>query len=158
MEPRRTKHPRPHLPTRKATSTGGVVAAENTASERDVLATLPERATFITNPAGLQTHAVIPFNDYVYLLALQAARDALPLLSDPDYKWFTLEEVMTEFAAPKIAATREKKGLTQKQLGAKLGMPQSQVSRMEKNPASVTYRTLQRVAKALGVKINDMLA
>ena len=41
---------------------------------------------------------------------------------------------------------------------AKLGMPQSQVSRLEKHPESVTYRTLQRVAKALGVKVTDLLA
>jgi transcriptional regulator with XRE-family HTH domain len=80
------------------------------------------------------------------------------MLNDPNYEWLTMEEVLTEFAAPKIAAAREKHGLTQKQLGAKLGMPQSQISRLEKHPESVTYRTLQRVAKALGVKVTDLIA
>ena len=53
-----------------------------------------------------------------------------------------MREALTELAAPCIAAARAKKGLTQKQLGAKLGMPQSQISRLEKHPESVTYRTL----------------
>ncbi len=157
MEPRTAKRPRPHLPTGKAATPSGVASRPGATSERDVLATLPERATFLTNTAGRETHAVIPFDDYVYLVALQAARDALPMLTDPNYEWITTEEMLTEFAAPRIAAAREKKGLTQKQLGAKLGMPQSQVSRMEKHPGSVTYRTLQRVAKALGIKVTDML-
>ena len=124
----------------------------------DPSASIATRSSLVHDPSGQCTHALIPHADYIQLLAAEMAERGIEKLDNPNYEWIPFEDVLTEFAAPKIAAAREKKGLTQKQLGAKLGMPQSQVSRMEKNPASVTYRTLQRVAKALGVKINDMLA
>jgi HTH-type transcriptional regulator/antitoxin HipB len=78
--------------------------------------------------------------------------------NDPNYEWQDIEEVLPQFAAPHIAAARKHRGLTQAQLGAKLGMPQSQVSRIESDPESVTYRTLKRVAKALGMTIPDLLS
>lgn len=123
-----------------------------------MLATLEERASLVRGPGGNTTHAIIPFHDYMYLLALKSAINAVPMLDDPNTEWVDFEDMITEFAAPKIAAARVKKGLTQKQLGAKLGMPQSQISRLEKHPESVTYRTLQRVAKALGVKVTGLLS
>jgi DNA-binding Xre family transcriptional regulator len=127
------------------------------ARERDALDTLDQRATFTHNADGRATHATIPFDDYVYLMALRAARDAIPKLEDPNYEWVDWEDALTEFAAPQIAAARKKKGWTQAQLGAKLKMPQSQISRMEKHPESVTYRTLTRIAKALGIPVTGLL-
>ena len=127
------------------------------ADDEDVIRTLPQRASFIMGPDGRPRDAIISYHDYVQIIAIDMARRGEKLLDDPNTEWIPFEDVLTEFAAPKIAAIREKKGLTQKQLGAKLGMPQSQISRMEKKPESVTYKTLQRVAKALGVKVSDML-
>lgn len=124
---------------------------------RDVLATLEERASYLTSSSGDATHAVIPYNDFVYLLALKSAQDAIPMLDDPKAEWIPLEKWMADVAAPGIASIRKRKRLTQKQLGTKLGMPQSQVSRMEKNPEGMTYRTLKRVAKALGVEVSALL-
>ena len=108
-------------------------------------------------PDGRPRDAVIPYDDYIQIIAIDMARRGEKVLDDPNAEWVDFDDFLTEVAAPRIATIREKKGLTQKQLGAKLGMPQSQISRMEKNPESVTYKTLQRVAKALGVKISDML-
>ncbi|MCH7592339.1 MAG: helix-turn-helix transcriptional regulator [Planctomycetes bacterium] len=56
-------------------------------------------------------------------------------------------------AAERIAKARKAKGLTQKQLGEKLNLPQSQISRIERNPDHTTVRTLKRIARALGVDV-----
>jgi transcriptional regulator with XRE-family HTH domain len=45
----------------------------------------------------------------------------------------------------------------QKQLTAKLKMPQSQISRIERNPNHTTVRTLKRIAKALGVEVSALI-
>lgn len=124
---------------------------------KDVLATLPERASFVKGPTGQATHVVIPYDDYMYILAQQAAIAAVPQLEDPNAEWIDADELFASHAAPNIAVWRKKRGWTQKQLGEKLKMPQSQVARMEKTPGSITYKTLQRVAKALGVTTGDLL-
>ena len=43
--------------------------------------------------------------------------------------------------------------MTQKQLAAKAGMAQNAVSRMENGKHSVTLRTVQRIAAALGYAV-----
>lgn len=156
METRRTHSSSAWVPQSKRGAASGM--SVGTASQnRDVLATLSERTSFMTNGAGKTTHAVIPYDDYVYIIALQMAREAVPVLEDPNTEWIDGEELMASFAAPNIAAWRKKRGWTQKQLGAKLKMPQSQVARMEKTPGAITYKTLERVAKALGVATADLL-
>lgn len=144
------------MPQGKRGNAGGMNTAAASAN-RDALATLSQRASFMTDGAGRTTHAVIPYDDYVYLLALDAARAAVPMLEDPNAEWIDAEELIASHAAPNIAVWRKKRGWTQKQLGEKLKMPQSQVARMEKTPGSITYKTLQRVAKALGVTTGDLL-
>jgi transcriptional regulator with XRE-family HTH domain len=47
--------------------------------------------------------------------------------------------------------------LSQTQLGAKLNLPQSQISRIERNPDHTTLRTLKRVARALGVDVRALV-
>ncbi len=155
MEPRRTKHPSPRLPKGATPAARRVSDREE---EQDVIASLPQRASFIMGPDGTPREAIIPYTDYIQIIAGDMARRGEAVLDDPNSEWIELDDFITEFAAPKIAAAREKRGLTQKQLGAKLGMPQSQISRLEKHPESVTYRTLQRVAKALGMKVTELLA
>ena len=62
-----------------------------------------------------------------------------------------------ELAAERIAKARKAKGLTQKQLGEKLNLPQSQISRIERNPDRTTVRTLKRIARALGVDVSSLV-
>lgn len=52
-----------------------------------------------------------------------------------------------------IAAARKKAGLTQTQLARKVGVPQSMISRIERNPDRTTVRTIKRIAKALNVDV-----
>lgn len=88
----------------------------------------------------------------------EALRDANRVIerSKPD-DWVDADEILHELAKSRIAEVREKRGLTQRELGKRLGVPQSQVSRLERNPDSSTLRQLKRVAEALGVAVTDLL-
>jgi len=74
-------------------------------------------------------------------------------LKDPDFReafeGFYLEALIAE----KVQELREKRHWTQKQLAARAGMKQHAVSRIEKGEISLTLRTVQRVAKALGCAV-----
>lgn len=50
-----------------------------------------------------------------------------------------------------IRQTRKKQGLTQEQLGERIGVKKAQISRIESGK-SITYDTLRRVFQALGSK------
>lgn len=52
-----------------------------------------------------------------------------------------------------IAQARKDKHLTQSQLAKKVGMPQSQLARIESGNHNVTLKNLARVAGALDLKI-----
>jgi ribosome-binding protein aMBF1 (putative translation factor) len=78
-------------------------------------------------------------------------------LDDPEDQWVDADELRVELAAERIAAARKAAGLTQKQLGEKLNLPQSQISRIERKPDHTTVRTLKRIAKALGVDVRALI-
>jgi predicted transcriptional regulator len=52
-----------------------------------------------------------------------------------------------------IAEARKKKRLTQAQLAKKVGMPQSQLARIESGNHNVTLKNLARVAGALDLRV-----
>lgn len=58
-----------------------------------------------------------------------------------------------ELAAALIDA-RAKEGLTQKELAARIGIRQSNLSRIETGMVSPTIETLQRIAEGLGKKLD----
>ncbi|WP_435955809.1 helix-turn-helix domain-containing protein [Dryocola sp. BD626] len=49
---------------------------------------------------------------------------------------------------------RERSGLTKSELADKLGINSSSINRLEKNPFSVSMKTLERYASACGAKIS----
>ncbi|HKQ47016.1 MAG TPA: helix-turn-helix transcriptional regulator [Phycisphaerae bacterium] len=57
-----------------------------------------------------------------------------------------------------IAKARKAAGLTQAELAARLKLPQSQISRIERNPDRTTIRTLKRIAKSLGVDVSALVS
>jgi transcriptional regulator with XRE-family HTH domain len=58
----------------------------------------------------------------------------------------------------KVKSLREAKGWSQQQAAEKAGMRDRQAwSRIERGATSVTLETLEKVAKALGVKARDLL-
>lgn len=56
-----------------------------------------------------------------------------------------------DMKANAIVQAREYVGLTQTQLGERLGVPQSTVCRWERRPAMLRLKDLYRIAAALGV-------
>ncbi len=116
------------------------------------------RVSFIVDDHNRTTAVVIPIEDYERFLKADMARVAVQRLENtPDADWIDAGDFALEVAAEQIVAARERAGLTQKQLGKKLGLPQSMISRIERNPDRTTVRTLKRVAKALGVRVSTLI-
>ena len=78
-------------------------------------------------------------------------------LDNPKAKWIDFDDFAAEVAANLLVEARKKAGLTQNQLAAKLKIPQSQISRIERNPDRTTVRTLKRIGRALGVNVGSLL-
>lgn len=57
----------------------------------------------------------------------------------------------------RIRGTRKRAGLTQKELGEKLGISYQTVAQWENDLRNPKYETLQRIASALGVPLVDLL-
>lgn len=54
-----------------------------------------------------------------------------------------------------IRQTRKVKGLTQKELGLKLGVADSVITNYESGKQNLTVDTLQKIAEALGVEVSS---
>lgn len=85
-----------------------------------------------------------------------AAR-AIRTLENAETKWVDVDAVGKLLAGRKLIAVRKSRRLTQIQLGKLVGVPQSQISRLERNPESATIKFLRRVAKALKVDVAELL-
>jgi transcriptional regulator with XRE-family HTH domain len=57
----------------------------------------------------------------------------------------------------KIRMLREKKGISQKEVALKLGVNQSAYSKMEACEERISIENCQKIAKAIGVSISDIL-
>ena len=104
------------------------------------------------------THVLVPVDEYEQLVKAGMVERAIATLHDDDnVEWVDADVFALELAAERIAEARKAAGLTQKQLGDKLGLPQSQISRIERNPDHTTVRTLKRIARALGVDVSALV-
>jgi DNA-binding XRE family transcriptional regulator len=103
------------------------------------------------------THVLVPVEDYEELVKAAMVQEAIAKLEDPNTEWIDFDDAKLQLAADRIAAARKAAGLTQKQLGEKLGLPQSQISRIERNQDRTTVRTLKRIARALKVDVRTLL-
>jgi DNA-binding XRE family transcriptional regulator len=61
-----------------------------------------------------------------------------------------------DFVSERIRTLRKSAGLTQEELAAKSGLPQSHISRLEAAKHSPTRMTLEKIAQALGVEIGQL--
>lgn len=66
-----------------------------------------------------------------------------------------LENWMT-YVGTKIRQLREARGMTQVELASKSGLPQSHISRLEGLKHSPSRVTLEKIAKALDVKLSEL--
>ncbi len=103
------------------------------------------------------THVLVPIGEYEDLLKARMVEQATSKLREKNVGWVDAQALGRQLAAERIAQARKAKGVTQKQLGERLGLPQSQISRIERNPDRTTVRTLKRIAKALGVDVRALL-
>lgn len=106
---------------------------------------------------GEATHVLVPVDEYEKLIRADMLAGAIAKLDDPASQYVDADDFALELAAERIAKARKAKGLTQKQLGDKLKLPQSQISRIERNPDHTTVRTLKRIARALGVDVSALV-
>lgn len=109
---------------------------------------------------GSPAYVLVPVEEYERLILAEAYRDAARVLDadrDNPAAWEDSDQFALELAGSWIAEARKNKGWTQVQLARKLGVPQSQVSRIERRPDHTTMRTLKRVARALGVDLRGIV-
>ena len=64
---------------------------------------------------------------------------------------------MNEAVGRNIKAARETANLTQAQLARKIGMDQSEISRIERGTRGLSVNRLGLIAEALGVPAGDLL-
>ncbi len=99
----------------------------------------------------------IPVDEYEELIKSSMVARAIAQIESGDDDFVDADDFALELAAERIAKARKAKGLTQKQLGKKMNLPQSQISRIERNPDHTPVRTLKRIARALGVDVNALI-
>ncbi|MBI3988989.1 MAG: type II toxin-antitoxin system RelE/ParE family toxin [candidate division NC10 bacterium] len=78
-------------------------------------------------------------------------------LKDPAFRTIFEQELMELHVGDQVLRLREKRGLTQGQLAAKVGTAAPNISRLEAGKANPTLRTLAKVAAALGAKVKVQL-
>jgi len=66
-------------------------------------------------------------------------------------------ELRAEILAFKLKELRKEKNLTQSQLAEKLGMEKGQISKIENGKFNLTLTTINKIASALGVRVNFSL-
>ena len=107
--------------------------------------------------SGRPKHVLVPVEQYERLEAEARNARMLAKFRDPATKWSPTDELGLKLAGNRIAVARKAKSLTQKQLAAKLKLPQSMISRIERNPDRSTLKTLKKIAAALGVDIKALV-
>ena len=65
-------------------------------------------------------------------------------------------EKRTNWICKQVKYYREKKGWNQEELAKKSGLRQPQISRLEAGIHSPSFRTLQKIADALGISVGDL--
>lgn len=106
---------------------------------------------------GQPAYVLVPIDEYEKLIEAGMAAEAIAQIERGDDGFVDADEFFRQLAGERIANARKAVGLSQTALGAKLGVPQSQISRIERNPDRTTVRTLKRIAKALGVDVSALV-
>lgn len=100
---------------------------------------------------GKPAFVVIPWNEYQELLHNQ-------IESDESDVWFPNEVVKANVHGESlIKAWREYFKLTQAELATKAGMKQSALARLESNTVNPRKSTLQKLAQAMGITVDQLI-
>ena len=80
------------------------------------------------------------------------------LMAEPKYRAAFAEEDLMHRVALRVLQLREASGLSQKEFAGRLGTRQPAVARIEARGADLTLRRVSRIARALGVDPEALLA
>lgn len=116
---------------------------------------------------GRATHVLVPIEDFKRAFGdgpivrpysdSEIAQRAFAILEDPATEWIDSVRVRKRLAVSRFAAIRKSQGISQAKLGAKVGLHQTQIARIEKNPDGASAGTLRRIAGALGVTMSELI-
>ncbi|MFQ5900971.1 MAG: helix-turn-helix domain-containing protein [Thermodesulfobacteriota bacterium] len=97
---------------------------------------------------GLPAFAVIPYDKFLKLIEDQKEEEV----------WIPHEVVRTHVLhnVPLIRSWREHLGLTQEDVAEKAGMSQPAYAKLEKPEANLRTATLKKIAKAMGVSVEQL--
>lgn len=98
----------------------------------------------IIQQGGKPAFAVLPYEEYLSLSEdkVYFPQEVVDLMFDKDISLY--------------AAWRKKLGFTQKDMAEKIGVSQTRISDIEKNPENVTLKTQKTYAKALGISYKQL--
>jgi putative transcriptional regulator len=96
--------------------------------------------------------------DYDRLLDAIDVVEAERIAADPNDPVLGWDEIKDELIRNRIAAVREERGITQKELARRLKVRQSTISRMERENANLTLVTLRKIAKALSCSVHQLIS
>lgn len=115
-------------------------------------------ATVQTN--GVITHVLVPVREFERLtgksaesLAPPSDKDvdaAIATFENPATVWRDANEIFQSLVLEGIEHVRRGNGLSQTELGRRVGLSQPQVSRLENHPERATLALLKKIAAALG--------
>lgn len=106
---------------------------------------------------GEPIYVMVPVDEYEKLIKADMVKHAVMQIDSKEDDFVDANDVALQIAGDRISRARKNAGLTQLQLAKKLRIPQSQISRIERNPNHTTIRTLKRVAKALNVDVRSLV-
>jgi DNA-binding XRE family transcriptional regulator len=111
----------------------------------------------ITSPSGEEL-VVVPRSDYENLIDALAARKIDAALAAGREELLSAEETAVLVLAPApLAFWRKKRGKTQSQLAAEIGASQNFLSDLERGKAKGDVSLYAKLARSLGVQIEDLL-
>jgi DNA-binding XRE family transcriptional regulator len=111
----------------------------------------------ITSPSGEEL-IVVPRRDYEDLVDALAARKAEAALASGREELLTAAETAALVAAPTpLAFWRKKRGKTQTQLAAEIGVSQNFLSDLERGKAKGDVMLYAKLARCLDVSIEDLV-
>jgi DNA-binding XRE family transcriptional regulator len=111
----------------------------------------------ITSPSGEEL-VVLPRSDYDDLVDALAARKVDAALAAGLEELLSAEETAALVAAPApLTFWRKKRGKTQSQLALEIGASQNFLSDLERGKAKGDVTLYARLARSLGVQIEDLL-
>ena len=96
---------------------------------------------------GVPAFAVIPYEDYIAMLPREPEADSIPQQ--------VAEKAILE-DMPLIKAWRLHMGLTQKEVAEKAGITQAALSQMERKENANRTATLEKLADALGLSLDQI--